>query len=168
VPRRGFRATHCKYGHAYPLGPRKGSLGCRECHRLRTPPTAEQRRAYSAAHRARNPERRRAQVRASVARWGERHPEKKADAQRRAALLRRYGLTNAQYDALVALGGGVCWVCKKAPKRGRLHVEHDHSDGRVRAATCMYCNRFYFAANRGDKAEIVAFLLSCDFDGRDL
>lgn len=41
-------------------------------------------------------------------------------------LLHRYGLTPEQYEASLAEQGGVCAICKKPPKKNRLHVDHDH------------------------------------------
>ncbi len=75
---------------------------------------------------------------------------------RRDSTLRRvYGITEAQYDAMLAAQGGVCALCGKPPKPGgvrsssRLHVDHDHAccPGKkacgkcVRALLCSQCNR---------------------------
>jgi hypothetical protein len=52
-------------------------------------------------------------------------------------LKRRYGITAADADALLAAQGGVCAVCKEAPAD---HVDHDHETGAVRALLCFNCN----------------------------
>lgn len=66
---------------------------------------------------------------------------------RRDAYLRRtYGITEAEYEKLLAVEYGGCWICGKKPKPGgrRLHVDHDHKlKGReaVRGLLCWSCNR---------------------------
>lgn len=58
-----------------------------------------------------------------------------------AHLHKAYGLTLAQYDALWRSQGGLCAVCDRPPKSGhRLHVDHDHVTGLVRALLCGSCN----------------------------
>ncbi|WP_372440291.1 endonuclease VII domain-containing protein [Actinokineospora baliensis] len=66
-------------------------------------------------------------------------------------VLRTYGLTPGQYDALYAAQGGACHICRRAKGTGgrRLSVDHDHrccpgplSCGRcVRGLLCKTCNR---------------------------
>lgn len=61
-------------------------------------------------------------------------------------LMRAYGITSAQYDALLAANGGKCWICQKLPKPGgrRLHLEHNHKmpkgPASVRGVACWNCN----------------------------
>ncbi|WP_245900165.1 endonuclease VII domain-containing protein [Geodermatophilus normandii] len=52
-------------------------------------------------------------------------------------LKRRYGITAAQADAMLAEQGGLCAICIKAPAE---HVDHCHATGRVRALLCFNCN----------------------------
>lgn len=53
----------------------------------------------------------------------------------------KYGLKIADYDALLRSQDGVCAVCRQPPKPGRrLHVDHDHATGAVRALLCSPCN----------------------------
>ncbi len=74
-------------------------------------------------------------------------PEKRAAQVRADNLKRAYGLTPEQYDAMLAAQNGVCLLCGDAPNpngvraASRLHVDHDHETGRVRALLCNHCNR---------------------------
>jgi hypothetical protein len=52
-------------------------------------------------------------------------------------LKRRYGITEAERDELVASQGGVCCICLSAPA---AHVDHCHRTGRVRGVLCFSCN----------------------------
>jgi hypothetical protein len=54
-------------------------------------------------------------------------------------LKRRYGMSLADYDALLAHQGGVCAICGKKSKR-RLVVDHCHSLRKVRGLLCDKCN----------------------------
>jgi hypothetical protein len=66
------------------------------------------------------------------------------------AILKTYGITLEQYEALYELQGGVCYLCRhaKGVKR-RLTVDHDHkccaelpACGKcVRGLLCQGCNR---------------------------
>jgi len=57
------------------------------------------------------------------------------------ALEKRYGITRADYDALYAAQGGVCYICRRATgKTRRLSVDHDHATGKVRGLLCRPCN----------------------------
>jgi hypothetical protein len=46
-------------------------------------------------------------------------------------------MTAAEADHLLAKQEGLCAICQVAPAQ---HVDHDHSDGRVRALLCFNCN----------------------------
>ena len=45
-----------------------------------------------------------------------------------------------EYEPMHAKQGGVCAICRKPPKYGRLHVDHDHAAGGVRELLCHGCN----------------------------
>lgn len=53
-----------------------------------------------------------------------------------------YRLTVAQFDAILAYQGGVCYVCQcPEPVKGRrLSVDHDHDTGEIRGLACSRCN----------------------------
>lgn len=70
--------------------------------------------------------------------------------ERRCKILRKYGITLEQYEALSKQQDGLCAICRQ-PQRGRkkdvrgkrtafLCVDHDHQTGRVRGLLCNPCN----------------------------
>jgi hypothetical protein len=71
----------------------------------------------------------------------------KRDPERRKALswakkLREYGLTPADYDAILASQGGGCALCGVSGHKSgtRLHTDHDHDTDMVRGIVCISCN----------------------------
>lgn len=81
-------------------------------------------------------------------------------------LQRKYGITEADYEKLLAIREGRCWICLSPPKARRLHVEHDHKTKRVRGLTCWRCNALLQHA-KDDPAILYAaglYLLSNEAD----
>lgn len=70
---------------------------------------------------------------------------------------RKYGITSAQYDAMVEAQGGRCAACGESHK---LVIDHCHKSGKVRALLCDRCNRLLGVAD--DKIDLlkaaIAFL----------
>jgi hypothetical protein len=61
------------------------------------------------------------------------------------SMRRNYGLSPADYNAMLSTQGGVCAICGGPPSgRGATHqryfVDHDHSTGAVRGLLCHHCN----------------------------
>jgi hypothetical protein len=54
-------------------------------------------------------------------------------------LQKHYGLSDEEYDTLLARQGGACAICRRR-LRGRLCVDHCHSTGLVRGLLCRKCN----------------------------
>jgi hypothetical protein len=52
-------------------------------------------------------------------------------------LVRRYGITEAEYDSMLEEQGGLCAICGE---QAAGHVDHDHVTGKVRGLTCFNCN----------------------------
>ena len=60
----------------------------------------------------------------------------------RAQCLRKYGLTEDEYQEILKGQGGGCAICgASSSKYGRrLAVDHDHSTGVIRGILCKTCN----------------------------
>ncbi len=43
--------------------------------------------------------------------------------------LKKYGLSEEEWRAILERQGGVCFVCKKEPNKGRLCIDHEHVKG---------------------------------------
>ena len=75
------------------------------------------------------------------------HYRKTIDGKRDYWLRRNYGITLAQYNAMLLTQCGVCAVCGQFESKvqrnreQRLSVHHDHSTGQVIALLCQSCNR---------------------------
>lgn len=74
-------------------------------------------------------------------------PKRYTESERRAAHLRKYGLSDADYAAKVIEQDGLCAVCHQpetaVDRKGgllRLAVDHDHKTGKVRGLLCLRCN----------------------------
>jgi hypothetical protein len=71
-------------------------------------------------------------------------------------LKRRYGISPAEYDALLAKQGGVCAICRKRSKE-RLCVDHCHLTGTIRGLLCHACN-LALGSLKEDQPSLVAAL----------
>ena len=65
--------------------------------------------------------------------------------------LKKYGLTQDDFDKILARQGGICPVCEKVPSTGRWVIDHEHLRGwkalppeerkkYVRGILCWYDN----------------------------
>lgn len=81
---------------------------------------------------------------ASNAKWLLKNREKVRAYHWAYALKRFYGLSPAEYDAILARQNGVCAICfadGAGYGNGKLHVDHDHGTGKIRGLLCGHCNR---------------------------
>lgn len=62
------------------------------------------------------------------------------DSTRKWYLKTTYGLTPEEYQALYDKTDGKCYICLEE-KDYYLHVDHNHSTGKVRGLLCNHCNR---------------------------
>ena len=66
---------------------------------------------------------------------------RKSLSDRRSHLKRKYRITPEEYDALLEEQGGGCAICGRAPREDiALHVDHEHTTGRIRGLLCFRCN----------------------------
>lgn len=54
--------------------------------------------------------------------------------------MRTYGISDANYAALLSQQGGCCAICRQPPGERSLAVDHDHLTGRIRGLLCGLCN----------------------------
>src|SRR5262245_12914083 len=89
---------------------------------------------------------------------GSRQARKQANdpALRSGELKRRYGLSAAEYEALLAEQGGACAICRKRSEE-RLCVDHCHLTGTIRGLLCRKCNTA-LGYLKDDQASLVAAL----------
>lgn len=71
------------------------------------------------------------------------------------AKLKKYGLTNEQYEAMKSKTGNKCYICNKPPKSKALHIDHNHKSGKVRGLLCYVCNR-RLIGKLGDRPDAVS------------
>lgn len=75
-----------------------------------------------------------------------RKKEKDPHHYRRKKLLKKYGITQEQYEEMHSDQDGLCAICGKPEQRvlyGKtafLVVDHDHATGKVRSLLCHRCN----------------------------
>lgn len=113
------------------------SVWCKDCYALYGREWAQANAARVAETRALRRQENPATAHESDRRWRAKNPHAPW-------LKRRYGLTLAQYDAMLQVQGGGCAVCggPQANRRcgDRFCVDHDHATGRIRGLLCGPCN----------------------------
>ncbi len=74
--------------------------------------------------------------------WRITHLEQDKEVHRNYMLQRRYGITATEYDLLLESQNGKCAIpnCGNYPGVKRLHVDHNHKNGKVRGILCSSCN----------------------------
>ena len=82
------------------------------------------------------------------------------EGERERHLIRKYGVTLADYEAMFVAQRGCCAICQKAQERA-LDVDHNHRTGVVRGLLCTNCNRMIGHANDDpERLQIAANYLS--------
>lgn len=135
-------------------GTRDGHRGdCRSCFRARAkaryPEVREQAIARAKQWRVDNIDRYRANQRRMRA-----TPESRRK-QREYHLGKKFGMSLAQYESMLAAQGGGCGICGRPPRDDiSLHVDHDHETSAVRGILCFTCNNAL--GDFGDDPELLA------------
>ena len=85
--------------------------------------------------------------RQKAADYNRRYHQENPQARRRSDLMRHYGITLEEFDAMHEAQEGLCAACgqpesRRTPSGGvaPLHVDHDHETGEVRGLLCQRCN----------------------------
>lgn len=68
--------------------------------------------------------------------------ELRRTTQRGSELKRKWNMTVAEFDAMLADQGNACAICERPHDSTPYlwHVDHDHASGRIRAILCSPCN----------------------------
>lgn len=76
-------------------------------------------------------------------------------ARKRRRVLANYGMTTAEYEALLTSQGGRCATCRRKPTANgkAFAVDHCHKTGQVRGIVCSACNTAMGLA--GDSAKVL-------------
>jgi hypothetical protein len=74
---------------------------------------------------------------------GKSKPKTKVQLDRAAdsRLKKTYNISLTDYENLLAMNDGKCWICDRPPGERRLHVDHDHSYKKVKIATFQLSSR---------------------------
>jgi hypothetical protein len=109
---------------------------CKTCH------LAQHRIWYSANREASiaNVKRWQQENKAHLHAYRKEYRQRRKTEERDAYLRRTFGITQAGYEAILAMQGGGCAICGKSPGKISLHVDHDHATGEVRGLLCVGCN----------------------------
>lgn len=77
-----------------------------------------------------------------VGTWREKNRIKIKEYNFRAKIKRNYGITYEQYEEILKSQDFSCSICKVhiSKLNRRLHVDHNHSTGKVRGLLCGCCN----------------------------
>lgn len=74
--------------------------------------------------------------------WKAKNRDKVNKASRWYKIKAAYGLTEQEYDDLLAKQGHRCAICETLEPKGKgiWHIDHCHETGKVRAILCHHCN----------------------------
>lgn len=80
------------------------------------------------------------------------HPEAVRRTARKMAL-RKFKLTEMDYQLMFDRQNGVCAICKFPSEEGRLAIDHCHKTGELRKLLCRFCN--LLLGHAGDNLDIL-------------
>jgi hypothetical protein len=67
------------------------------------------------------------------------YKERRKDSTRKWYLKSTYGISQEKYLEMLESNNSSCWICNEK-KDYYLHVDHDHSTGKIRGLLCHGCN----------------------------
>ena len=81
-------------------------------------------------------------------------------ASQRRWTLRRYGMTNADYEKLLLAQDGRCAICKTSETGTKKYfdVDHNHITGKVRGLLCHVCNKYVGAFENARRFAVEEYL----------
>lgn len=90
--------------------------------------------------------------------WRAKHIDVVKEMKRRSHLKRKYNLSVEEYRQMLLMQDGKCAICGRAKT---LHVDHDHSTGKIRGLLCATCNLAIggFEASSAEPSAIVQYLM---------
>lgn len=148
-----YQGKPCKNGH---VGIRFArSRDCIECSKERSKSERQKahNRKYMAKFRAANPDymkQYREKVRSDPERMDRKRSQSRAwyytekgKAYKDRYKFGLYGLTRADYEAMLAAQNNCCAICKtsvEGERNKRFHIDHDHTTGENRGLLCSRCN----------------------------
>ncbi|HEY3673195.1 MAG TPA: endonuclease VII domain-containing protein [Acidimicrobiia bacterium] len=109
---------------------------CKSCHQIRQRAWYQANRDHAIAEVKRWQQENKEQLHAYRREYRKRRKVEERDAY----LGRTFGISQSDYDELLARQGGGCAICGKKPGKISLHVDHDHATGEVRGLLCVGCN----------------------------
>ena len=94
----------------------------------------EQNRKRYASHRD--------EMKEDAKRWRQNNKEKCRQTNWNSRLKMTYGITSDEYNKVLAEQNGCCAICgnPNAEYKRRLHIDHNHSTGKIRGLLCVRCN----------------------------
>jgi Recombination endonuclease VII len=121
----------------------------------------EKRREYNRRWYANHRDKQRKYLREYMRRWKAENPALATRLRRERNWRSKYGIGQAEYDAMLAAQGGKCAlfeVCGSTePGRGHRYwiVDHDHETGKLRGLLCHKCNVYRVGSNDLQSARAV-------------
>jgi hypothetical protein len=76
-------------------------------------------------------------------------------------LLRKFGISEDQYNELLLRQDYKCFICKRpwTSFKNRLAVDHHHGTGELRGLLCFRCNKFQVGRRTRDDVETLKRLI---------